>query len=64
MSKLEELIESARINELINKKEEEKPKKTILWILAVIGAVAAVAAVLCVRVLLHRIDCVFQPQQW
>ena len=45
MSKLEEIIESARINELINKKEDEKPKKTILWILAVIGAVAAVAAI-------------------
>lgn len=45
MSKLEEIIESARINELIHKKEDEKPKKTILWILAVIGAVAAVAAI-------------------
>lgn len=45
MSKLEELIESARINDFISKKEDEKPKKTILWILAVIGAVAAVAAI-------------------
>ena len=37
-SRLEELLNS------LQKKEEEKPKNVVLWILAVIGAVAAVAA--------------------
>ena len=38
-SRLEELLNS------LQKKEEEKPKNVVLWILAVIGAVAAVAAI-------------------
>lgn len=45
MSKIDELIATTKLNDLINKKEEEKASKTVLWILAVIGAVAAVAAI-------------------
>ena len=44
MSKIDELIATTKLNDLINKKEEEKASKTVLWILAVIGAVAADAA--------------------
>ena len=44
MNKLENLIDMARLNELLGKKEEEKKSNTVLWVLAVIGAVAAVAA--------------------
>jgi hypothetical protein len=47
-TKLEDVLEVTRINELLNKKEAEnakKPSNVILWILAVIGAVAAVAAI-------------------
>ena len=42
MSKIDELIATTKLNDLINKKEEEKASKTVLWILAVIGAVDAV----------------------
>lgn len=45
-NKVEELLNSAKINELIHKKEqEEKSKHTIIIILAVIGAIAAVAGI-------------------
>ena len=46
LSKMEELMNASKLNELLHKKEEEDKKKTcILWILAIIGIVAAVAAV-------------------
>lgn len=45
-TKLEELLNAARINELIHRKElEEKNKNGILIALAIIGAVAAVAGI-------------------
>lgn len=44
--KIEDLLNAAKVNELIHKKElEEKNKNTILVVLAIIGAVAAVAAI-------------------
>lgn len=46
MSKLEDLMNSSRVNELLHKKEQdEKKKNCILWMLAIIGAVAAVAGI-------------------
>lgn len=45
-NKVEELLNAARINELLHKKElEEKNKNTIVIVLAIIGAVAAVAGI-------------------
>lgn len=45
-NKLEELLNAARINEFIHKKElEEKNKNGILIALAIIGAIAAVAGI-------------------
>lgn len=45
-NKVEELLNAAKLNELLHKKEmEEKSKNTIVIVLAVIGAVAAVAAI-------------------
>ena len=45
-SKLEELLNTARINELLHKKElEEKNKNGILVALAIVGAIATVAAI-------------------
>ena len=46
MNKLENLIDMARLNELLGKKEEEKKEcNVLLCVLAVIGAIAAVAAI-------------------
>lgn len=45
-NKLEELLNTAKINELLHKKElEEKNKNTIVIVLAIIGAVAAIAGI-------------------
>ncbi len=43
MSRLEDFMNSSRMNELLHKKEQDDKKNCILWILAIIGAVAAVA---------------------
>ena len=45
LSKMEELINASKLNELLHKKEEDKKKNCILWVLAIIGAVAAVAGI-------------------
>ena len=46
MSRVEEIMNSTRLNELLHRKEEEDKKKNcILWVLAIIGAVAAVAGI-------------------
>jgi hypothetical protein len=53
-SKIEDLIELSRINELLEKKNSACAKKSftvILWVLAVIGAIAAVA---CISYLVYR----------
>ena len=45
-SKIEDLLNAAKVNELIHKKElEEKNKNTIMITLAIIGAIAAVAGI-------------------
>lgn len=45
-NKVEELLNTARINELLHRKElEEKNKNTIVIVLAIIGAVAAIAGI-------------------
>nr|WP_288556677.1 hypothetical protein [uncultured Mediterraneibacter sp.] len=43
--RVEELIAESKLNELLRKKEEEKGKNIIVWVLAVLGAVAAVAGI-------------------
>ena len=46
LAKMEEMINLSRLNDFLNKKDEEDKKKNcILWILAIIGAVAAIAAI-------------------
>ncbi len=46
LNKLDEIMDNARMNELLGRKhEEEKESNKLLWIFAVIGAVAAVAAI-------------------
>lgn len=46
MNKLENLVDIARLNELLGKKEEEKKKcNVVVCVLAVIGVIAAVAGI-------------------
>ena len=45
MSRVEELIAETKLKDLLNKKEEEKQKNTIIWILAIIGLVVAIGAI-------------------
>ncbi len=47
-TKIDELLELTRINEMLEKKEAanaKKPANIILWCLAVFGAIAAVATI-------------------
>ncbi len=47
-TKIDELLEITRINEMLEKKEADnakKPANIILWCLAVFGAIAAVATI-------------------
>ena len=45
MSRVEELIAETKLKDLLNKKEEEKQKNTIIWILAIIGLVVTIGAI-------------------
>ena len=55
MTRVEELIAESRLNDLLHKKEDEKHKNCILWILAIVGAVAAVAGIA------YAVYCFFTP---
>ena len=43
MEKLSDLLEMAKVSDIITKKEKEDNK--IVWVLAIIGAIAAVAGI-------------------
>lgn len=45
MNKIEEMISATKLNEILQKREDDKIKKTILWILAIVGAVVAIGAI-------------------
>ena len=45
MNKLEDMIATSKLNELLHKKDDEKAKNTLLWVLAIVGAVAAIAGI-------------------
>lgn len=47
MNKLENLMDLVKVNEILNRKEEEPKKKcnVVVCVLAVIGAIAAIAAI-------------------
>ena len=55
MSKVEELLAETRLNELLRKKEDEKTKNTIMWVLAILGAVVAIASIA------YAVYCFFTP---
>lgn len=39
------MVSATKLNEILRKRDDDKIKKTILWILAIVGAVAAIAAI-------------------
>lgn len=45
MNKLEDMIAASKLNELLHKKDDEKARNTLLWVLAIVGAVAAIAGI-------------------
>ena len=45
MSKIEEIVSATKLHDVLHKKDENKAKNTILWILTVVGAVAAIAGI-------------------
>ena len=46
MNRIENLIDMAKLNELLGKKEEKKNKSNVLvWVFAIIGIVVAVCAI-------------------
>ncbi|MBQ2802653.1 MAG: DUF4366 domain-containing protein [Lachnospiraceae bacterium] len=45
MNKLENLVEMAKISDLLGKREDKKKCNVLLWVLAIIGVVAAVAMI-------------------
>lgn len=55
MNKVEELIATTKLNDLLRSKEDEKAKHTVLWVLAVVGAVVAIAGIA------YAVYCFFTP---
>lgn len=45
MNRIEDMISATKLHDVLHKKEENKAKNTVLWVLAIIGAVAAVAGI-------------------
>lgn len=45
MNRIEDMISATKLNEILHKRDDDKAKRTILWILAIVGAVTAIAAI-------------------
>lgn len=45
MSKFEDIIAASKVSELLHKKDKDKTKNTVLWVLAIVGVIAAVAGI-------------------
>ena len=45
MSKFEDMITAAKLQEVFGKKDECKAKKVVVWVLAIVGVIAAVAGI-------------------
>lgn len=45
MNKIEEMITETKLYEMLRRRDEDRVKKTILWILAIVGAVVAIAGI-------------------
>ncbi len=45
MNKIEDIISATKLNEILQKRDDDKMKKTILWVLAIVGAIVAIGAI-------------------
>ena len=45
MSKIEDMIAGAKLQEVFGKKNECKAKKVVIWVLAIVGVVVTIAAI-------------------
>lgn len=45
MERLEEMVSATKLSDILKKRDEDKAKKTILWILAIVGAIVAIAGI-------------------
>ena len=45
MNKIEEMVSATKLSEILQKRDDDKIKKTILWILAIVGAIVAIGAI-------------------
>ena len=45
MNKIEDIISATKLKEILQKRDDDKIKKTILWTLAIVGAVVAIAGI-------------------
>lgn len=45
MERLEEMVSATKLSDILKKRDEDKVKKTILWILAIVGAIVAIAGI-------------------
>ena len=45
MSRIGEVVSATRLNEVLNKRDNDKIKKTIVVVLAIVGTVVAIAAI-------------------
>lgn len=45
MNRIEDMISATKLHDVLHKKDENKAKNAVLWILAIIGVVAAVAGI-------------------
>ena len=47
LNKLDDILDNARVNELLGRKKEEEKKccDKLLWVFAIVGAVVAIAAI-------------------
>ena len=55
MNRIEELLATTKLNDMMHKKDDDQKDKLFSWILAIIGAVAAVAAIA------YAVYCFFTP---
>jgi len=45
MERIEDMISASKLSNILRKRDDDKMKKTIVWVLAIVGVVAAVAAI-------------------